>query len=113
MRFPGRYYGLAFGIGALIGVVLFLIADSRRRHGQRRFCYAGPVPPLLPGHQTYWPDADRTNFLARLSTASFALSAWEEQFLESNIGRICFTPRQRVVIDGLRTKYGHQLWLKA
>jgi hypothetical protein len=109
MRYYGRYYGTAFWFGALIGMVLFLIVDSRRR----RQAYTGPVPPILPSYQTHWPDADRTDFLARLSDASFSLTAWEEQFLETNIGRICFTPRQRVVIDGLRAKYGQQLWLKA
>lgn len=100
-----KYYGNGFAIGALIGATLFLIFRSRRRHQ----AYAGPVPPRLPGHQGYSPDVARADFLARLSGAPVALTPWEDQFVENNVGRVCYTQRQRVVINGLRTKYGASL----
>lgn len=72
--------------------------------------YAPVLLPALPpviyqAHQLDWQDAIRADFLRRLDSAPGLLSDWELGFLENNIGRTCYTVRQRGVIDRLRLKY--------
>jgi len=54
-------------------------------------------------------DLARAEFLRRLAGAPLAVTSWEALFITSNIGRVCFTEKQKAVIDGLRAKYQSRL----
>ena len=47
----------------------------------------------------------RVEFLRYLANTRVRLTPWEAQFIDSNLGRACFTEKQKAVIDQLRTKY--------
>jgi len=47
----------------------------------------------------------RANFLLALDRADVNVSAFEGEFIESNLARFSFSPKQRVVIDKLMAKY--------
>jgi hypothetical protein len=87
----------------------------QRRTMQTHLVPYAPMPPLsYPPviYQTPPPDshdAIRADFLRRLDCAPVALNEWELGFVENNIGRTCYTARQRSVIDQMRRKYGR--WL--
>lgn len=57
-----------------------------------------------------YTNAARSDFLADLDDASHIdLTDFETFFIESNISRKDFSPRQRDVIDSMRKKYGSRL----
>ena len=68
-----------------------------------------PIITGWPDQRRHSPDATRADFLRRVDSAPFALSEWEVGFLENNIGRVCYSSRQRMVIDELRRKYEARL----
>ena len=64
------------------------------------------LPPCGYLGQPHDPqDVARAEFLMYLAGAQFPLTAWEAQFVRSNLWRACFTEKQKTVIDQLRTKY--------
>lgn len=66
--------------------------------------------PLRFDHQTPDPlDIHRHHFLSDLDDADFTITDFEAEFLESNIVRKEFTPKQREIIDLMRKKYEHKL----
>lgn len=103
MRFSNLFLGFCGGF--LYGRWL-----QRRAVQSQLAAYAPTSPPALPpviyqAHQPDWHDAIRADFLRRLDNAPGVLSDWELGFLENNIGRTCYTARQRSVIDQMRRKY--------
>jgi hypothetical protein len=103
MRFSNLLLGFCGGF-------LFARWLQRRAMESQLVPYAPVSPPALPpilylAHQPDWQDAIRADFLRRLDTAPVVLSDWELRFLENNIGRTCYTARQRSVIDQMRRKY--------
>lgn len=99
-----RHY---IGIGLLLGLIAGVLIHLLRRRPCRRYASVHPSAPtggfLTPPRDR--EDAARADFLARLDGAPLALTDWEAGFIESNIGRTCYTAKQRVVIDRLRAKY--------
>jgi hypothetical protein len=73
------------------------------------------VPPVIASYSYSSPqydpeDAARVEFLQCKAGTQFPLTTWETQFIDSNLGRIWFTQKQKAVIDKLRTKYQFRLW---
>jgi hypothetical protein len=94
----------------------FLLGCWLRRRGLLppyvpRVATVASAPLVIPyrSQPLDWHDAIRADFLRRLDGAPVVLNDWELGFLESNIGRTCYTARQRSVIDQMRRKY--ELWL--
>lgn len=59
-------------------------------------------------------DDHYANFLLALDRAAsqVEVSDWEAQFIESNLDRFSFSPKQRAVIDKLMDKYGEKIGWK-
>lgn len=54
-------------------------------------------------------DVHRREFISDLDDATFDITNWEAEFLESVLGKDTFSPKQREVIDNLRRKYENKL----
>lgn len=50
-------------------------------------------------------DQQRAEFLKRLDSASVTVSDWDAKFIESNLDRQWFSPKQREIIDRMMEKY--------
>lgn len=61
-------------------------------------------------HQLDLADAERIAFLRALDGAKVHVTEWEAQFIKGFIDEPKpFSPRQREVVDKLRTEYGHHI----
>ena len=68
------------------------------------------VPPVIASCSHLSPpydpeDAARVELLRCLAGARVRLTDWEAQFIASNLGRACFTEKQKAVIERLRARY--------
>ena len=54
-------------------------------------------------------DDIRANFLAALDRAGVNVSDFEASFLESNLARFNFSPKQRVAIDKMMARYADKI----
>jgi len=50
-------------------------------------------------------DDERSDFLKKLDKSDENVSDWEAQFIESNLDREHFSPKQREIIDRMAEKY--------
>lgn len=50
-------------------------------------------------------DIERADFLKSLDKSDHDVSDWEAQFIESNLDRTSFSPRQRESIDQMIKRY--------
>jgi hypothetical protein len=103
-----NWYLMRFCVGLLIGYW-----RMRRRALETVAANGVFAPPVFasyayPSPQHDPEDAGRAEFLRCLAAGRVPLTAWEAQFIESNLGRAWFTERQKAVIEQLRTKY--QSW---
>lgn len=52
---------------------------------------------------------DMRDFLKKLDAADFSVSAWECEFIESNLTREHFSPKQREIILKMEERYGKRI----
>lgn len=58
-------------------------------------------------------DDNYANFLLALDRAeNVEVSSWEAGFIESNLDRFSFSPKQRLIIDKLIEKYAEKIGWK-
>jgi hypothetical protein len=75
--------------------------------------YVVPAVPQVanPRKRKVYDDSDAglLQFLRDLDGAEFEVSGFEADFLGSCLGRSSFSPKQRAVIERMKTKYEHKL----
>lgn len=54
-------------------------------------------------------DDTRANFLTALDRADIDVSSFEAEFIESNLDRFNFSPKQRISIDKMMAKYADKI----